>query len=42
MLNRGGMSHNVAKWCDLERLKQAIDNLPNSQETFVEGQQVRF
>ena len=26
MLNHSGMSHEVAEWCDVERLEQATDN----------------
>ena len=36
------MSYNIAEWRDVESLEQATDNLSNSQETFVEGWQVRF
>ena len=41
-LNNSGMSHDVAEWRGIERFEQATDNSSNSQETFVEGWQVRF
>ena len=37
MLDHSGILHNVAEWCDVERLEQATDNSSNSQETFAEG-----
>ena len=36
------MSQDFAKRCDVERLKQTIDKLSNSQETFVEEPQIHF
>ena len=42
MLDHSGISHDAAKWCDVERFEQSTDNSPNSQETFVEGWKVYF
>ena len=37
MLDQSGISHNFAKWSNVEMLEQTRDSLSNSQETFVEG-----
>ena len=37
MLDHSGTLHNVAEQHDVERLEQATDNLPNSQENYGEG-----
>ena len=42
MFDHSGMLNNVTEPRDIVRLEQTTDNLSNSLETFVKGEQDRF